>query len=86
MSMNTKQLYTGIGIAIVVLVGIGVWYFQTRKTTPEIPGVIPREEASLGAQLFEEAANPVKKSLPETNPFEQVNTNPIDKIYKNPFQ
>ena len=83
--MNTKQLYTSIGIAIVVLIGIGVWYFQM-KNASEIPGAIPREEASLGAQLFEESANPVKENLPETNPFEQVNTNPIDKIYKNPFE
>ena len=84
--MNTKQLYTGIGIAVVVLIGVGVWYFQIRKPAPEIPGTIPREEAGLGAQLYEEAANPVQGKLPETNPFEQVNTNPIDKIYKNPFK
>ncbi len=83
--MKPKQLYY-IGIAVVVLVGFVFWYFQIRKAAPEIPGTIPREEASLGAQLFEEAANPVKGKLPETNPFEQVNTNPIDTIYKNPFE
>ncbi len=82
--MNTRQLFIGIGIA--VFIGVGIWYFQTRKPAPEIPGTIPREEAGLGAQLFEKAANPVKESLPETNPFEQVNTNPIDKIFKNPFK
>lgn len=84
--MNSKQLYIGIGIAVVVFIGAGVWYFQIRKAAPEIPGAIPREDASLGAQLFEKAANPVKGKLPETNPFEAAETNPIDTIYKNPFE
>lgn len=83
--MKPKQLYY-IGIAVVVLVGFVFWYFQIRKATPEIPGAIPRQDASLGAQLFEEAANPVNKKLPETNPFEAAETNPLDKIYKNPFE
>lgn len=74
-----------IGVAVVVFAGIVFWYVQTRKA-PEIPGLIPREEASLGAQLFEEAANPVKEKFPETNPFEAAETNPLDKIYKNPFE
>lgn len=39
---------------------------------------------SLGDQIYEKTANPLQDKLPEVSPVE--NANPIEGIYKNPFE
>lgn len=72
-----------IAIAILAVVAIaGFWLWQKQLSA------VPRGEEppkSLGGQIFEQAANPVKEKLPETNPFNEAETNPLDAVYKNPF-
>lgn len=83
--MQNKNLIIAIAV-IVVLAGIGFWYWQNREVAP------PKEEpVGIGAQIFEKAQNPVADKVPETNPFEtnlnpfKKETNPLKAIYTNPF-
>ena len=77
-----------IGVVVLVLAGVGIWYWQSRKAAPTAPAT----EKNLGAQVFEKAQNPIKDKLPETNPFKVetnpftgAQTNPLKGIIKNPF-
>lgn len=79
--MRTKPVIIAIAILAVVAIA-GFWLWQ--KQTPVVPtGEEPSK--SLGGQIFEQSANPVKEKLPETNPFTETETNPLDSVYKNPF-
>lgn len=80
---NQKRNYIIIGIVVVALVAGGFWYWKKRAAEPK--------EAGIGAKIFEDAQNPLKGELPETNPF-AAETNPFDSTnpfkaeYKNPFK
>jgi len=79
MRMNKKVLVAALIVAVAVLVG---GYFAWQKlSAPEVAD----PPKSLGGELFEEVANPIKEKLPETNPFTEAETNPLDAVYKNPF-
>ena len=86
--MNQKLV--AIAIIALVIAGAGYWYFQM-SNTPE-DEVAPSAEGGLGAQIFEQAQNPLKDDIPETNPFAadtnpfDADTNPYKDTYKNPFQ
>lgn len=76
-------------VAAVILIVGGVLYyvFVLRQPTTE-----PLEkEQGLGGELFEKTGNP-GSVVPETNPFLQVETNPLQGInpfeggYRNPFE
>lgn len=77
--MNKKVLVVALIVAVAVLVG---GYLAWQKLSG--PKVVEPPK-SLGGQIFEEAANPIKEKLPETNPFTETETNPLDAVYKNPF-
>lgn len=90
--MDTKRI--GIIIAIIAVAAIaGFWYWRSRQAAPppQTP-VVKEEPAGLGAQIFEQAQNPLKGDVPETNPFAadtnpfDADTNPYKDAYKNPFQ
>lgn len=67
-------------LAVLALAGFLVWQRQKSAVPP-----IQEPPKSLGGQIFEQTANPIKEKLPETNPFTKTDTNPLNAVYKNPF-
>ena len=74
-----------IGVVIVIIIAAALYYFFVMRQ----PSIEPLEqgEEGFGRQLYENPGTLV----PETNPFEDVNTNPLQGInpfqgYKNPFE
>lgn len=86
MVMNAK-LILAIAAILIVIAAVGAyWKFGPTKTTPvEVENSAKPDAPSLGEALYEDAANPVKNVVPETNPF-SGETNPLKAIYKNPFE
>lgn len=76
MAQNRSRLIA-IGLLVAALVAAGIWYWQRRAVSPEIP-------ETIGAELFEKSQNPLKDELPETNPF-RAETNPFKNAETNPF-
>lgn len=85
--MNVKLILVAIAILVVIAAVGAYWKFGPSKTVPiEVETLsAPPDAPSLGEALYEEAANPVKNVVPETNPF-SGETNPLKAIYKNPFE
>ena len=79
-----------IGAIAVIISAAGLYYFLVLQK--QSPTVTPLEEegGSFGSELFEKAGNPAQ-SVPDTNPFDDVNTNPLQGTnpfeggYQNPF-
>ena len=72
-------------IAVLILAaGFAYWYFALREKPADLTPPIGELEGptSLGAQIAEEAQNPIKGNVPTVAP--QVN--PIGGLYKNPFE
>lgn len=75
--------------AAVVILAAGFLYYWFFARTPAVPGEVEtqiKEEpapADLGSQIYEKAANPVAGELPDT--VAPV-PNPVEGIYKNPFE
>ena len=78
-------------IVFILLVAAAVfyWFFVLREQAGEQAAIIPPIEtpegpqpASLGEQLLEKAQNPIKGEVPELAPV----VNPIEGLYKNPFE
>lgn len=85
--MTNKNMLMIVG-AVIALAVIGLLIFflgRGRQTAPSpaLTGQTPGTQ-SLGAQIFEQAQNPIKDKLPSTNPIESAN--PIQGIYQNPFE
>jgi len=76
-------------VAVLAAAGAAAWYFLGGVGAPYAE--VPRAEGGLGAQIFEQAQNPLKNDVPETNPFAadtnpfDAKTNPYKDTYKNPF-
>ena len=63
----------------------GEWW-STETYSPVVPLLIkkaPPPPPNLGTELYDKAQNPVKGKIPDTVP---TVTNPIDGVYKNPFE
>jgi flagellar basal body-associated protein FliL len=78
-----------IGAIIVVVVAASLYYFLVLQK--QGPTVAPLEgERGFGSELFEKAGNPAQ-IVPDANPFEDIDTNPLQGInpfgegYQNPF-
>ena len=56
----------------------GCWYWSSKQAPPE-------EGSSLGSEIFEKTQSPLEGQVPDTNPFKNQK-NPLDVIYKNPFE
>jgi len=91
----SKNILIGI-ILFLVLAGILYFIFVAPKeTVPRIPSQEPptplEKEQGLGGELYEKTGNPAQ-NVPETNPFKEVETNPLQKTnpfeggYRNPFE
>lgn len=72
--------------AIVIAIGATIWYFGARRTkTPQQPnaGISNVSSSTLGGTLYEKTNNPIQNKLPNTvAPM----PNPLQNVYKNPFQ
>ena len=40
---------------------------------------------SFGSQILDKTQNPLQDKVPQANPFQNTQTNPLKNIYKNPF-
>lgn len=79
MDNNPKFIIiVGIIIALLVIGGVGFWYFGGKIpfTKQEEKGAAVEVKDGLGAETFKKTNNPLSNELPETNPF-KVNTNPF---------
>lgn len=90
--LKSKAFGVVLGIAAVSVFAVAGYFawqsYQSAKVTPAAAPVTPltKEEASkadLGSGLLEKAQNPIQDKLPEA--VAPV-PNPIQDIYKNPFQ
>ena len=81
--MHKERLIILVAV-IVLAAGFAYWYFALREQPAVFETPVGELEgpASLGAQIAEEAQNPIKGEVPTVAP--QVN--PIEGLYKNPFE
>lgn len=92
--MSKQKIILGATTALVVVSAAAyglVRYFQAKSTretpTPSVSvaaSATPSVQATpgLGAQLYNQAQNPIQNKLPAANPA----VNPLQGVYKNPFQ
>ena len=92
METVSKSKALEIALGLIVLAGLATaGYFALQKygqpvATVPTPTSLTKEQAAqadLGTQLYEKSQNPVQDKLPST--VAPV-PNPIENIYKNPFQ
>ncbi|MBI3088843.1 MAG: hypothetical protein HYY99_01130 [Candidatus Colwellbacteria bacterium] len=79
-SMEKKALVAVIVAVVLAIAGFFYWknYY---KPPPKEQG--ETTEASLGGEIYTKATNPVAGELPETT---APAPNPLQNIYKNPFE
>jgi len=73
-----KIIIIVVAAVLVVAAGIGFWFWSKSKQTP-------KETPTLGGQIFDKTQNKLQGHVPNTNPFKDQK-NPLDAIYKNPFE
>ncbi len=76
--MNKKLLIIVLIVVVVALVGGGYWYWSKSKQ-------VQKETPTLGGEIFDKTQNRLEGQVPDTNPFKDQK-NPLDSIYKNPFE
>lgn len=90
-STNKKKkeiLIVVVALLIAVLGAFFYWYWLSSQPTykqPEVeqPAAAFIENTDIGSEIYSKANNPVEDKLPETlAPI----ANPIEGIYKNPFE
>ncbi len=85
MESKTKIL---IAVAVLIVIAGGFyWYFLSPKRTMPLPNIAqptaPASQNDLGTELYEKVTNPITDKLPDTlSPV----SNPLEGIYKNPFE
>lgn len=75
-----KTVIITSAMILVIAAGVGFWYWSRSKQTLPSP-----EAPTLGSEIFEKTQNPVQGRVPNANPFKNQK-NPLDTIYKNPFE
>lgn len=81
-SVEKKALI--VVVVAVVLAIAGFFYWKNFYTPPPKEEAAPAEEsADLGSELYRQVTNPVEGQLPETT---APVPNPLQNIYKNPFE
>ncbi len=89
--MQRKFVLLVVSLSIILAAGLiaAGWMIYKRQLTPK-----PSAAASpvSGGDIFENVNNPIKGSIPETNPFKpktnpfaESKTNPFKGVYTNPF-
>ncbi len=80
------RVWLWIAFAVLVLAGLAYyWWFMKGGSRIYSPGSTAGNatSAGLGADIYNKSANPVQDSLPANPATVQ---NPLDQVYKNPFQ
>ncbi len=90
--MKTSSVAAVLAVAIVAAVAVYWFFVRDGAPAPSAPGapVTPPvgeaiEKPSLGSELFEKAANPIKDAMSEPASV-APGTNPIQGAYTNPFE
>ena len=90
-----------IFILVIVLGAVGFLYWQQQQnflplpyiaiqsSTP-LPSPQPKVDEktvrnSFGSQILDKTQNPLQDKVPQANPYQNTQTNPLKNIYKNPF-
>ena len=82
---NTNYSSLVIAIIVIVVVALGWFLWSNQSIAPSAENdVVDVEKALENVSNVSNPAADVGSNVPETNPFEQTNTNPF-KGYKNPF-
>lgn len=90
--MENKSKISIATITVFIIVAVFIfWYWSQRKTAvpkniqaPVSELLLAEAEDTLGGQIFRATQNPGSK-LPKTNPFQDIDINPLKNIVKNPF-
>ena len=86
--MDTKRnLFIVVILLVAAVLGLLAWYFGTYRGAPEAPSgqvLPPVREETLGGEIFEKAQNPIADKLTAPNPADAIN--PLEGVYKNPFE
>ena len=69
-----KTIIIAVIVVLVIAAG-GFWYWSKSKQAP----------SSLGSEIFDRTQSPLEGQVPDVNPFKNQK-NPLDTIYKNPFE
>ena len=89
-----KQLIIVVVVLLLVVAGAYYYFTQYQSSGDQEEITAPEQiegSGSFGSDLFEQSGNPAQ-NVPDTNPFQDVNTNPLEGInpfgsgYKNPFE
>lgn len=76
---NKPKIIIIAAITILIIVaGIGFWYWSKSKQAQE-------GSSTLGSEIFDKTQNTLEGQVPDANPFKDQK-NPLDSIYKNPFE
>lgn len=73
-----KKSYAVAAIVLIVLLGVGYWYQQSRKTETRVT-----PESTNGEVVPTTSTNPLDNK-PNINPLDQ--TNPFNSVKTNPFE
>ena len=74
--VESKQKTIIIAVVVVLIIAAGgYWYWSKSRQAP----------SSLGSEIFDRTQSPLEGQVPDANPFKNQK-NPLDTIYKNPFE
>jgi hypothetical protein len=84
-----KNFFIIVILLVAAVLGLLVWYFQwglapAQGPVESVPAPSPVAEETLGGEIFEKAQNPVADKLTAPNPADAIN--PLEGVYKNPFE
>lgn len=79
-SMEKRAL---VAIIVAVILAIAGFFYWKNYYQPPAKETTPAEGTDLGSEVFRKTTNPVAGELPETT---APAPNPLQNIYKNPFQ
>ena len=87
MSKKIELILIVVAVAVVVAL-FGYWYFVMRIGEAPPPAAEPSvaplaEPSSLGETIYEQAQNPIQNEIPAAD---NPTVNPIEGVYKNPFE
>jgi hypothetical protein len=80
MDFKSKPIILVSIVIVVIIVAAGFWYWSKSKQAPS-----SEEGSSLGSEIFDRTQSPLEGQVPDANPFKNQK-NPLDSIYKNPFE
>lgn len=80
----TKKVLLFLVIAIIIVAGVWFWNNRDRfLSRPSAPSAATSSATSLGSQIYAKTTNPLNNVSTATTP---TVPNPVQGLYKNPFQ